>query len=89
MGNATTFDSLPPVVHVFDGGPSDSGILDPAREVTALFPRSYAGLIINPRSRTASSISHMPIGRLEIRNGLTVPGESWMYVGASAVSAGS
>ena len=33
MGNATVFNGLPPVVHVFDGGPSGSGILDPAREI--------------------------------------------------------
>jgi hypothetical protein len=33
MGNATAMNDLPPVVHVFDGGPSGSGILDPAREV--------------------------------------------------------
>ena len=33
MNNATYYSSLPPVVHVFDGGPSGSGILDPAREV--------------------------------------------------------
>lgn len=33
MGNATAFNSLPPVEHVFDGGPSGSGILDPARNV--------------------------------------------------------
>lgn len=32
MGNATVMNDLPPVVHVFDGGPSGSGILDPARE---------------------------------------------------------
>ncbi|PVG03343.1 hypothetical protein CPB86DRAFT_793765 [Serendipita vermifera] len=32
MGNATAFSDLPVVVHVFDGGPSGSGILDPARE---------------------------------------------------------
>ncbi|CCA69124.1 hypothetical protein PIIN_03024 [Serendipita indica DSM 11827] len=32
MANATAFNNLPPVVHVFDGGPSGSGILDPARE---------------------------------------------------------
>jgi hypothetical protein len=34
MGNATAFAALPVVVHVFDGGPSGSGILDPAREVS-------------------------------------------------------
>jgi hypothetical protein len=33
MGNATVFNNLPPVVHVFDGGPAGSGILDPARQV--------------------------------------------------------
>jgi hypothetical protein len=33
MGNASVMNDLPPVVHVFDGGPSGSGILDPAREV--------------------------------------------------------
>lgn len=33
MGNASAMNDLPPVVHVFDGGPSGSGILDPAREV--------------------------------------------------------
>ncbi|KIM34528.1 hypothetical protein M408DRAFT_325905 [Serendipita vermifera MAFF 305830] len=33
MNNATVYSNLPPVVHVFDGGPSGSGILDPAREV--------------------------------------------------------
>lgn len=33
MKNASYYASLPPVVHVFDGGPAASGILDPAREV--------------------------------------------------------
>lgn len=33
MKNATYYASLPLVVHVFDGGPAGSGILDPAREV--------------------------------------------------------
>ncbi|KAG8754651.1 hypothetical protein FRC14_004868 [Serendipita sp. 396] len=33
MKNATFYKDQPSVVHVFDGGPSGSGILDPAREV--------------------------------------------------------
>lgn len=33
MANATRYSEMPPVVHVFDGGPTASGILDPAREV--------------------------------------------------------
>ena len=33
MKNASYYASLPLVVHVFDGGPAASGILDPAREV--------------------------------------------------------
>jgi hypothetical protein len=37
MANATIYYNSPPVVHVFDGGPSLSGILDPAREVRPKF----------------------------------------------------
>lgn len=33
MANATVFYNAPVIVHVYDGGPSASGILDPAREV--------------------------------------------------------
>jgi len=33
MKNASYYASLPLVVHIFDGGPAASGILDPAREV--------------------------------------------------------
>lgn len=33
MANATVFYDAPVVTHVYDGGPADSGILDPAREV--------------------------------------------------------
>jgi hypothetical protein len=33
MANATAYSQQPPVTHEFDGGPSGSGILDPAREV--------------------------------------------------------
>jgi len=33
LKNATYYASLPLVVHVFDGGPAASGILDPAREL--------------------------------------------------------
>ena len=33
MKNASYYASLPLVLHVFDGGPAASGILDPAREV--------------------------------------------------------
>jgi hypothetical protein len=38
MANATAYSQLPPVEHVFDGGPAGSGILDPAREVRRQTP---------------------------------------------------
>lgn len=37
MANATMYSNMPPVVHVFDGGPAGSGILDPARQVRPKF----------------------------------------------------
>ena len=45
MGNATVFNDLPPVVHVFDGGPSGSGILDPAREV-CIISRTFTTVLL-------------------------------------------
>jgi len=48
MANATVFFNAPVIVHVYDGGPSASGILDPAREVKLRIKHfSYAYLMSN------------------------------------------
>ncbi|CAG7847348.1 SubName: Full=Uncharacterized protein {ECO:0000313/EMBL:CCA67701.1} [Serendipita indica DSM 11827] len=51
MANATYYKDQPAVVHVFDGGPSGSGILDPAREVKQRVKHfAYAYLMTNDTS---------------------------------------
>jgi len=76
MGNATAMNALPPVVHVFDGGPSASGILDPARQVNMHLCPDDRIIYLRHRLRTALNTFLMPIGRLTRRNGLTAHGVS-------------
>jgi hypothetical protein len=56
MNNATYYSTLPPVVHVFDGGPSGSGILDPAREVRRLAKVVKISFLTASRSNKGSNI---------------------------------
>jgi hypothetical protein len=59
MNNATAYSNLPPVVHVFDGGPSGSGILDPAREVRVLVKLVKTSFLTVRRSSKGSNILRM------------------------------
>ena len=48
MANATVFYNAPVIAHVYDGGPTGSGILDPARETKLRIKHfSYAYLMSN------------------------------------------